>query len=120
MEGLSKIDAFFMQQEEPEKSCLLFLRSFILQYDKNITEVWRYKMPFYFFHEKRFCYLWSEKKSRLPYLGLVDGKKIDHPALKMENRTRMKIMLIDPSKDVPVKTLKTILKAAILLVQSGK
>ncbi len=107
------IDNYFLQQEEPVKSCLFFLRDYILSYEKGITEGWQYRMPFYFYNGKRFCYLWIQKKNQLPYVGIVDGKLIDHPNLIQEERTRMKIFLIDPQKDVPIKTLRSVLHAAL-------
>jgi hypothetical protein len=113
---LREIDDFFIQKDEPVKGCLLFLRNHILNYNKNITEAWKYKMPFYFYNGKMFCYLWVHKKNSLPYLGVVDGKKIDHPGLIIENRSRMKILLIDPAADIPTATINTILKAALDLL----
>jgi hypothetical protein len=59
---LRPIDNYFLQHEEPTKSCLQFLREHILQLDKNITETWKYGAPFYNIHGKRFCYLWTHKK----------------------------------------------------------
>jgi hypothetical protein len=109
------IDNYFLEKEEPLKSYLLTLRDYILQYDKNITEAWQYKMPFYCYKGKRFCYLWVHKKFHQPYLGIVDGKKINHPDLILENRARMKIMLFDPTKDVPLKTIQAILKTVLSL-----
>lgn len=104
-----EIDNYFLQKDEPIKSYLLTLRDYILQYDENITEVWQYKMPFYCYKGKRFCYLWVHKKFQQPYLGIVDGKKINHPDLILEKRARMKIMLFDPMKDVPLKTIHSLL-----------
>lgn len=112
---MKPIDNYFNQKDEPVKSCLLFLRSHILHSGSDITEIWRYGMPFYCYREKRFCYLWVNKKTLQPYIGIVDGYKINHPSLLQEKRTRMKILLIDPSKDVAVKTINAILKAAIAL-----
>ncbi len=111
-------DIFFLQNKEPAKSCLLFLRDYILAYDKDITEVWRYSMLFYCYKGKRFCYLWIQKKTGIPYLGVVEGKKTDHPLLVAEKRSRMKIMLVNPLEDVPVKTIATVLKMAIKTVGS--
>lgn len=107
---LREIDTYFLQKDDPIKSCLTALREIILSYDKNITEVWRYKMPFYCYKGKRFCYIWVHKKLQQPYLGIVDGKLIQHPGLIMENRSRMKILLLDPAKDIPIKKVKAILK----------
>jgi hypothetical protein len=110
---LRPIDTYFLQQDEPVKSCLQFLREFIIKQDEHITEGWQYGMPFFFYKGKRFCYLWIHKKYGQPYLGIVDGEKIDHPELLTEKRKRMKILLIDPAKDIPVKKIKVILKEAM-------
>jgi hypothetical protein len=43
---LSPIDNYFQKQNEPIKSCLEFLHQQILNTDANITESWKYRMPF--------------------------------------------------------------------------
>lgn len=112
---MREIDNYFLNQEEPVKGTLLFLRDYILSYHGAITEVWHYRMPFYFFHGKRFCYLWVQQKTGLPYIGIVDGKLIDHPDLIQEDRSRMKILLIDPKKDIPLKIVRSVLNASLKL-----
>ena len=110
---MRELDLFYLQQEEPIKSCLLFLRQHILNFDKDITEAWKYRMPFFCYKNKMFCYLWTHKKNGLPYIGFVEGRKINHPALIIEDRARMKIMLLDPNTDVPIETINVILKIGI-------
>lgn len=112
---LRPIDNYFLQKEEPVKSCMQFLREHILKQDSNITEAWKYGMPFFCYNGKMFCYLWTHKKLLLPYIGIVDGKRIDHPDLITEKRARMKILLVDPAKDIPVKKISSILKEVIAL-----
>ena len=107
------IDQYFLQKEEPDKSCLLALREFMIRFHPEIKEEWKYGMPMYYLREKMFCYLWVHKKYKQPYIGIVEGKRIDHPTLIQEKRARMKIMLIDPAKDLPIKTISTILKEAM-------
>ena len=114
------IDNYFLEKEEPVKSYLLTLRDCILQYDKDIAEAWKYKMPFYCYKGKLLCYLWVHKKYHQPYLGIVEGWKIQHPDLIQEKRARMKIMLFDPAKDVPITTIHAILKTALRLYQKRK
>ena len=109
------IDLYFLQQGEPVKSCLQFLRQHILAQNKNITETWKYGMPFYNYKEKRICYLWVHKKFNQPYIGIVDGNRINHPDLVSENRKKMKILLINPDQDIPLKKLDIILKKVIAL-----
>lgn len=112
---MKELDNYYFQKEEPIKSCLLFLRGHILNFDPNITEAWKYGMPFFCYGKKMFCYLWVHKKNGLPYIGIVEGRKIDHPALIIEDRARMKIMLLDPTADLPMETINEILATAIAL-----
>jgi hypothetical protein len=114
---LRPIDNYFLQNEEPFKSCLQYLREHILKLDSHITEQWSYGMPFFCYKGKRFCYLWVHKKYRKPYIGIVDGNKINHPGLLSEKRARMKIFLLDPDKDLPVKTINKLLKQVLAFYQ---
>jgi hypothetical protein len=114
---MKDLHLFYFQKEETVKSCLLFLREHILNYDKNITEAWKYKMPFFCYKGKMFCYLWVHKKNSLPYIGIVEGRRVDHPALIIEDRARMKIMLLDPNTDMPIETIDAILKIALSFYQ---
>ena len=34
-----------------------------------------------YYQQKMFCYLWTDKKTHEPYIGIVEGNKIDHPLL---------------------------------------
>ena len=114
---LREIDNFFLQKDEPVKSYLLFLRAFIRGFDKNITEAWKYKMPFYCYKGKMFCYLWVNKKTGQPYIGIVEGRKLEHPLLIIEKRSRMKVIVLDANADVPVETIGSILNIAIDVYQ---
>ncbi len=116
---ISDLDNFYLQHTEPVSSCLLALRSIILKQDSNITAEWKYRMPFFCYKGKMFCYLWVHKTSHQPYIGIVEGKRIDHPELIIEKRSRMKIMLFDPNQDLPVYTIKAIIKQALDLYRSG-
>jgi hypothetical protein len=112
---LRPIDTWYIQKEEPDKSCLQFLRDHILNLNDHISEKWQYGMPFYYYKNHRFCYLWVHKKLMKPYIGIVDGKLINHPDLLQEKRARMKIFLIDPAKNIPVKKINSILKEVLKL-----
>ena len=109
------IDLYFLSHDEPTKSCLQFLRAHILSRSVEFTETWQYGMPTYYFKKKRICYLWVHKKLHLPYIGFVDGNQIGHPDLLVEKRARMKILLIDPVKNIPLRKINNILRDAIAL-----
>lgn len=120
---INDIDNYFYEKPEPLRSCLLSLRQQLLTLDTSVREVWRYKMPFYCFYFdersiKRFCYLWVDKKTKQPYIGIVDGNLIDHPDLIMEKRSRMKVFYIDPDQDLPVEKINQILNEAISVLKN--
>ena len=117
---LREIDSFYEKQEEPAKSCLLALRQIILQQDADITAALKYGMPFFCYKGKMFCYLWVNKKTLQPYIGMVEGKHLNFPELLQEKRSRMKIMLFDPFKDLPVRKISAILNEAINLYKTGR
>ncbi len=110
---LSPIDEWFLNQVEPTRTCLQFMRKHILKQDDQISESWKYGMPIFCYKGKMCCYLWIHKKYKQPYLGIVEGKMIHHPDLIQEKRARMKILLIDPAKDLPLKKINRILKEVI-------
>ena len=117
---MKELDNFYLSQEEPIRGCLLALRDIILSQDGNITSALKYGMPFFCYRGKMFCYLWFHKKHKQPYIGMVEGKRLDHPDLIIEKRSRMKIILFDPDKDLPIETIKGILKQAIDLYKTGE
>jgi hypothetical protein len=117
---LRPIDNWFLQKDEPIKSCLQFLRTHIAGFDSHITESWKYGMPFFCYDGKMFCYLWVHKKHGKPYLGIVEGNRIDHPDLIQEKRARMKILLLDPDKNIPVSKINKILKELISLYKQKR
>lgn len=117
---LSPIDSYFLSHPEPIKSCLQFLRELILRQNPDLMEAWKYSMPFYCHRGKMICYLWVHKKHKLPYLGIVEGAKINHPDLIQEKRARMKILLIEPEKDIPIEKVEKILTEVLALYKKHK
>lgn len=117
---IREVDQYYEDQEEPNKSCLLALRSIILGQDRDVTETRKWGMPCFCYRKKMFCYLWTDKKTDQPYMLFVEGKYLDHPALETGKRTRMKIFRINPNKDLPIQTIEWLLRNALDLYRKGK
>ncbi len=107
---------FYFQKHEPQQSCLLALRDIILNYHKTIEESLNYGMPLFSYKGKRLCYLWTDKKTQQPYVLMVDGDKINHPMLEKGNRNRMKVLVINPDEDIPVRHIYEIFDMAAKLL----
>ncbi|MDQ6480245.1 DUF1801 domain-containing protein [Dyadobacter sp. LHD-138] len=116
---MKETDNYYLQKDEPVKSCLSALRQIILDRNPDITEAWKYRMPFFCYKGRMFCYLWIDKKTNFPYLGIVEGKRINHPGLVQDDRSRMKIMTFNPVEDLPLETIQNILDSALFLYTSG-
>lgn len=112
-------DNFYLDKEEPNKSCLLAMRNIILGYDKDITETRKYGMPCFCYKEKTFCYLWIDKKSHEPYFLMVEAKYLDHPELETGDRSRMKIFRVNPNGDLPITAINSIMNQALDLYRNG-
>ena len=111
----SELDLFYLKQEEQMRDCLLALRTIILNFDKDITPEWKYKLPFFYYKSRPLCYFWIHKKHKQPYIGLVDDGLINHESLLQEKRSRMKILLVDQGADLPLETIHAILIQALPL-----
>lgn len=110
---MKTIDTFFLKQKDPLRSHFMALHDLILRIAPDLEPKLKYGMPFFCYKGKMVCYLWQNKKTNCPYIGFADGKDIQHPSLIQEKRKRMKILPIDPEKDLPVSEISEILRVAV-------
>lgn len=115
---MEKLENYYLNKSEPNQSCLLALRSIILNQDKEITETQKWGMPCFCYKKKMFCYLWTDKKTNEPYILMVEGKHLNYPELEEGDRKRMKVLRVDPNQDLPLKTIETILQKALELYKN--
>jgi len=106
-------DNYFLDKQEPNKSCLLALRNIITTQDVSISTCWKYRMPFFCYKQKMFCYLWIDKDTQEPYIGFVEGNRMNSILLEQGKRSRIKILRIKPNIDLPIETIENLLKEAL-------
>jgi hypothetical protein len=116
---LNPLDKYYLDKEEPFRSCLQGMRKIILEMDPAITEKWRYGMPFFYCKGRMACYLWLDKRTMKPYIGIVEGSRVDHTGLVQGSRKRMKIFMVDPYKNLPIKSIKNLLNKMLLVYEEG-
>lgn len=116
---IDTLSNYYLNQEEPQKSCLLALRNIIMGIDKGVSETVKYGMPCFCYKKKMFCYLWTDKKTNEPYILMVEGKYLNHTELEQGTRSRMKILRINPNEDLPIETIISILNDALDLYKKG-
>lgn len=110
---------YYLEQKEPQKSCLFALRDIILKQDVDVSETIKYGMPCFCYKKKMFCYLWTDSKTNEPYILFVEGKLLNNPELETGKRSRMKILRINPTEDLPLALIESLLNEALDLYRNG-
>lgn len=110
---MNVLDNYYLTQPEPTQSCLLALRDLILAQSEHLTPTWKWNTPFFYYKGRMLFYLSTDKTQKLPYIGVTNGFRIDHPALVQGKRTQIKWLLIDPLQDLPVELIQDVLQRAI-------
>jgi uncharacterized protein YdhG (YjbR/CyaY superfamily) len=110
---------FYLSKTEPNKSCLLALRSIILRQSPDITETVKYGMPCFCYKKKMFCYLWTDKKTAEPYILMVEGMLLSRPKLETGSRARMKILNVNANQDLDIDSINEVLQEGLTLYRNG-
>ena len=104
---------FYENLPEPNKGCFLALRKIIMDYSSEFTEEWKYKLPFFYYRGKPFCYLWKDKVTTFPYVTFVRSMHINRPELELGSRKKMKAITVNPNKDIDVNLLHNIMEESL-------
>ena len=107
---LNPLENYFLKQPEPQQSCMLYLRKWLI--GQGFEEQFKYMTAMYYFKSKPFCYLSYSSKSDKLYVGFIKGYLMKHPKLEQEGRKQIKVIYLNPEKDLPIKTLHEIVRAA--------
>lgn len=112
---MKEIDLYFEALSEANYAYLLTVREFIKNYHDDISEEWKYSVPFFYFRKKPFCYLYKDKKTDQPYIGIPRANKIEHVALIKGDRKKMKILPLDNQTEIPYDLITEIFELLIPL-----
>lgn len=115
---MKAVDAYYEGLTEPSQGFMLAIRQVILGLDEQVEETWKWNTPFFLYRKRMLCYLWRDKKTREPYLGIYGGDALDHPALVQKHNARIKKLVFNIEEDIPIETVKEVLLASIALIQA--
>ena len=69
----------------------------------------KYKLSFFYYQNKPFCYIWKDKKTTFPYITFVRSQNINRPELELGSRKQMKALTINPNEDIDVELIHKIM-----------
>ena len=107
---LNPLENYFLKQPEPHQSCMLYLRKWLTA--QGLEEQYKYLTAMYYHKGKPLCYLSVRTKDKQLYIGFMKGYLMKHTKLEKEGRKQIKVLYLDPEKDVPVKILSEIVNKA--------
>ena len=113
---MKALDTYYNGLNEPLQGFMLAIRQIILSLDDQVEETWKWSAPFFLYRKHMLCYLWMDKKTHEPYLGIYGGDALDHPALVQKHNARIKKLVFDIEEDIPIKTIQEVLLASIGLI----
>lgn len=112
------LDQYYAKQPAPVQSCLLALKNIVLAIDKNITHQRKFQIPFFYFNNKKLCFLWVTRKKLL--FGFVEDKSLFATDAHVKPKDRIETITINPDEDLPVESIETRLKHIIhLYIKNG-
>ncbi len=106
-----------MKQPEPIQGCLLALKNFILEIDPNITHQRKFQIPFFYYKDKKLCYLWVNKKKI--QFGFIEDKTIHPKKEGVKLKDKYHSIIIDANKDIPIKMIIRDLKKMIKVYEKA-
>lgn len=74
---MNPAENYILNQPEPYKSILLHLQLLIEQTIPELELKYKWKIPFYYYQGKPFCYFNASHKKQYVDIGLVKGKLIN-------------------------------------------
>jgi hypothetical protein len=111
-----EFEEYYMKFPEPTQGCLLALRNIILNADNRITPAIKYQIPFFYFRDKKLCFLWVNKKKLI--LGFITDKTVFPVMGGVKRKDEMKMIQIDPAADISIEMILENLNRLINLYDS--
>ncbi len=110
-------EKYILEQPEPYREMLLYLQTVVESTLPKLELKYKYKIPFYYYKGKPFCYFNASHKKKFVDVGFWKGNQIQvcHEHLVSENRKMMVSLRYFSIADVNEAVLVPVLENAIKL-----
>ncbi|PNQ73739.1 2-dehydro-3-deoxyphosphooctonate aldolase [Hanstruepera neustonica] len=120
---MKPVDAYFLEQKEPYRSIMLYVREVILKTLPNVQERYSYKIPFYNIGKKPMIYINILKGTDFVDVAFVQGILLekDFPELQnYNNRKQVRSIQIKHIEDLDEHRFVMLLQAAGKQLEQSK
>lgn len=120
---MNPVDNYILNQPEGHKLIMLYMRSVLKKIVPEIEEKFSYRIPFYYYNNKPFCYFNVLKGTQYVDIGFMDGALFeqDFPELKNgRKRKRVRSLQVYNLEGFDEKIFVELLKRMTLYIDSNK
>lgn len=120
---MKPVDAYFLEQQEPYQSIMLYVRQVILKTLPNIVERFSYKIPFYNIGKKPMIYLNVLKGTNFVDVAFVQGVLLEteFPELQnYNNRKQVRSIQLESIEDLDELRFVNLLQDAAKQLEQSK
>ena len=112
---MKPVDVYFLEQQEPLQSIMLYVRQVILKTLPNIQERYSYKIPFYNMGKKPMIYLNVLKGTDFVDVAFVQGILLEHDFPELQdynNRKQVRSIQLKSIEDLDESSFVKLLQTA--------
>ena len=106
---MSPLEDYFEALPEDYREVMLVVRDYLRAAPYGFEEKYKWDTPTYYAGGRYVCYLYYRPKARRAYLGFGRAAGIAHPLLLAEGRAQIRILVLDPGEDVPLRAIGEVL-----------
>ena len=120
---MNPFEQYFLEQEEPYQSIMLYIRSVICKTLPEVEEKFNYKIPFFNMDKKPMLYLNILKRTNYVDVAFVQGVLLEekYPQLKNhKNRKQVRSLQVKSLEDFDELMFAQLLKDAAIKIESSK
>ena len=120
---MNPTEQYFLSQKEPYQSIMLYVRSVIFKALPEVSEKYKYKIPFYYHNKKPLCYLNILKNTNYVDVAFVQGSFLEERFLILKddnNRKQVRSIQVKSLEDFDELLFIELLRTAAHLLDNSK
>jgi hypothetical protein len=109
-----ELENYYLKQPEPIQSCLLALKSIVLNFSPDITHERKFQIPFFCYKGKKLAFLWVNRKRLI--MGFVKDRALLPKPATGRRKDEFETIIVDPNEDLPIRQITTLLHRYMKLI----
>ena len=101
------------------RELLLAARAWLLEQPYGLREEYKWSTPCFAYAGRHACYLYHQAKRARSYVAFPAGRFLEHPLLRADGRKLIRVLDLDPDRDLPVEAISNCLAQQVARIAAG-